>query len=144
MKFHALLTRALPFVLFSAAATAQLAPPPTEAELQASGAVWVKGEELAKLLKNQTIDHTNLQSGQNILMFYREDGRRFIKLGTGVRDTKWWIKDDLRCEDSVAGRGSVCQKIYKLADAYRICTAGEPNCYWIATFTPGDVGKLAK
>ena len=128
----------------SAPARAQLAPPPTEVDLQSQGAVWVRGEELAKLVKDATIDHSNLQSGQTVLMFYRADGTRFIKLGNGVRDTSWWIKDDLRCEKSVAGTGTVCQKIYRQTDTYRICTVGEPNCYWLATFTPGDVAHLAR
>jgi hypothetical protein len=123
---------------------AQLAPPPTEADLVAQGAVRVRGEELAKLLKDATIDHTNLQSGQEIVMFYRADGTRFMKLGSGVRDTSWWIKDDLRCEKSVAGTGTVCQEIYRQGDTYRICTVGEPTCYWLATFTPGDVAHLAR
>jgi hypothetical protein len=126
------------------ASHAQLAAPPTEADLQAQGAVQVRGDGLAELLTNATIDHTNLQSGQSILMFYRDDGRRFIRLGGGVRETKWWIKDDLRCENSVAGTGSVCQKILRQGDVYRICTAGDAACYWMATFTPGDIAHLAR
>ena len=138
-----MLACSLAFAL-SAPARAQLAPAPTEADLQAQGAAWVRGDDLAKLLNDATIDHTNLQSGQNVLMFYRADGTRFIKLGNGVRDTSWSIKDDLRCEKSVAGTGTVCQKIYRQADTYRICTVGEPTCYWLATFTPGDVAHLAR
>jgi hypothetical protein len=125
-------------------AIAQLAAPPTEEQLTAVGGVQVKGDELASLLKNQTLEHTNLRSGQLIPIFFRDDGRRFVGLGSSVRETKWWIKDDMRCEDSVAGRGSVCHKIFKQGDTYRICSVGEQQCNWIVTVTSGDTRKLAK
>lgn len=129
--------------LLAIAAFAQSAPP-TEDQLKAAGAVQVTGEALAALLKNQTLRHTNLQSGQEIPMYYRDDGRRFLRLGSAMRESKWWQKDDMRCEDSVvAGRGFQCQKIYKQGDDYRLCTVGEARCDWKLSFTPGDVEKLA-
>jgi hypothetical protein len=131
-------------LLLCTSASAQLAPPPTEEQLLAQGAVHVKGEELAALLRSQTWEHTNLRSGQTIPIFFRTDGRRFVGLGSGVRETKWWIKDDQRCEDSVAGRGSVCQKVFKQDATYRVCSVGEPVCNWLVTVTPGDSQKLAR
>lgn len=130
--------------LVTAVAVAQLAPPPTEDQIKAAGATQLKGNDLAQILRNQTLEHNNLQSGQAIFIFYREDGRRFVGLGGSVRETKWWIKDDMRCEDSVAGRGSVCQKIYQQGDTLRVCTAGEAQCQWLVEATPGDVRKLAQ
>lgn len=130
--------------LVTAVAVAQLAPPPTEDQLKAAGATQIKGDDLAQMLRNQTLEHTNLQTGQAIFIFYREDGRRFVGLGSSVRETKWWIKDDMRCEDSVAGRSAVCQKIYRHGDTLRICTAGEAQCQWLVEAMPGDVRKLVQ
>lgn len=104
----------------------------------------VQGEALAALLNDKTIQHTNLQTGQNYSMFYRADGRRFIKLGATTRSTKWWIQDGMRCEDSISTRGSVCQKIFQQGDIHRICSVGEAACNWVVSFEPGDVDGLAK
>lgn len=125
-------------------ASAQLAPPPTEEQLKSAGATQIQNEEITQLLKNQTLEHTNLLTGQSIPIFYRKDGRRFVGLGSGVRETKWWVKDNMRCEDSVSGRGSTCQKIYRQSDNYRICTAGETQCPWLVQAEPGDTRKLAR
>jgi len=131
---------------FCTLSMAQVAAPPTQEQITATGGVQVKGDELARFLKNQTLEHTNLRSGQVMPIFYREDGRRFVGLVSGVRETQWWIKDDMRCEDSVvAGRGSICLKTFKHGDIYRLCIVGEPQCNWIVeATTPGDTRKLAQ
>jgi hypothetical protein len=146
---HSLTIRSLAVALactvIASIAVAQLAPPPNEDQLRAAGALKIVGDDLAKLLNNQTLEHTNLGSGQTYFIFYRADGRRFLRLGSGVRETKWWIKDDLRCEDSVATGTSVCHSIYKQGDVYRVCTVGEQRCNWLVeSVMPGDTHKLVK
>jgi hypothetical protein len=125
-------------------AWAQLPPPPTEAELRAAGATPMQADALPALLNDKTIYHTNLHSGQQFALYYRPDGRRFIKLGSTIRNTKWWIQDGMRCEDSIASRATVCQKIYKQGDLYRMCTVGESACNWVVSFEPGDTEGIGK
>lgn len=126
------------------ASLAQLAAPPTEAELLARGAKPLGTEQLQALLKNQTLYHSNLTTGQTFPMFYRDDGQRFLKFGSTVRSTKWWIKDSQRCEDSIGRAGSVCQKHFQDADVLRVCGDGDKTCNWVVTVSPGDAEGIGK
>lgn len=139
-------TRTLPLALLLAAHSAvfaQLNALPTEADLKARGLAPVAGEQLKALLSNQTLYHTNLGSGQQYTIYYRDDGRRFMKTGAGVRSTKWWIKDDTRCEDSF-GKGQLCYRFYPEADLYVACQMGADNCAWQMKALAGDVDGLAR
>ena len=135
---------ALPLMLVATLSLGQLAAPPTEAELTTRRATQLNNEQLQALLKNQTLYHANLATGQTLALFYREDGRRFVKVGSSVRNTKWWIKDSMRCEESVARPGSFCQKHFQDGEVLRACFEGEQTCNWIITVSSGDPEGIGK
>lgn len=129
---------------FSSSGFTQLNAAPTEQDLIAKGAKELVGDELKLMLTNQTLLHTNLASGQAFPMYFREDGTRFVKIGTNVRTTKWWIKDGRRCEDSIGRPRVVCQKHFVDEGLLRVCAEGEAACNWVLSVAPGDVEGLAK
>jgi hypothetical protein len=123
---------------------AQLSAAPTEQELLQKGAKEMLGEELRALLNNQTVYHNNLATGQTFPMYFREDGRRFVKVGNNVRTTKWWMKDGRRCEESIGRPRDVCQKHFIDEGVLRVCADGENACNWVLNATPGDAEGIGK
>lgn len=136
-------TLGLVLLLSHLCAFAQLNALPSEADLRERGLAPVAGDQLKALLNNQTLYHTNLGSGQQYAIFYRDDGKRFMKMGGGVRSTKWWIDGDARCEDSF-GKGQVCFRFYQDAGTYVTCQVGSSNCAWQMKVVAGDAEGLVE
>jgi hypothetical protein len=134
----------LTMLLVSFAALAQLAPPPGEADLIERGLKPVDEAALRALVSSHTLYHTNTATGQTYPIFYREDGRRFLKIGSNVRPSKWWFKDGLRCDESAAGGNTICFKIFDDAGVLRACSVGAKSCEWIFTAVRGDAEGIGK
>jgi len=131
-------------LLASFTASAQLAPPPGEADLIARGLKPLDDAALRALVSNQTLYHTNTSTGQTYPIFYREDGRRFLKVGTNVRPSRWWFKDGTRCDESAAGGNTICFKVFDDGGALRACAVGARSCEWIFTAEKGDAEGIGK
>lgn len=134
----------LPLLLASFTALAQLAPPPGEAGLIARGLQPVDEAALRALVTGQTLYHTNMTTGQTYPIFYRDDGRRFLKVGANVRPSKWWFKDGLRCDESAAGGNTLCFRIFDDGGVLRACAVGAQSCEWIFTAAKGDAEGIGK
>lgn len=128
----------------SHASVAQLSAAPTEQDLSQKGAKEILGDDLRALLTNQTLYHNNLATGQTFPMYFRDDGRRFVKVGNNVRTTKWWMKDGRRCEESIGRPRDVCQKHFMDDGVLRVCADGENACNWVLDITPGDAEGIGK
>jgi hypothetical protein len=124
--------------------SAQLSAAPTEQQLVQKGSKELLGDELRALLTNQTLYHSNLSTGQTYPMYFRDDGKRFVKVGNNVRSTKWWMKDGRRCEDSIGKPRQVCQKHFNDEGVLRVCADGDSACHWLITVSPGDVEGISK
>lgn len=120
-----------------AASAAQLATPPTEAELLARGGRVVEEAELRTLGSNQTLVHTNTATGQVFPIYYQADGSRATRLGVTVHRTRWSVQQNLRCDESLS-RQTQCSRVIALADAFWACTSGAAWCEWRFQAESGD------
>ncbi len=130
--------------LVSLTAFAQLAPPSGEAGLIARGLKPLDEAALRVLMTNQTLYHTNTDTGKTYPIYYRQDGRRFLKLGANVRPSRWLLRDGLRCDESAAGGNLICFRIFDEAGTLRACAVGAPSCEWSFTAVAGDVEGISR
>lgn len=144
MPRNILASLGLPLLLASLGAFAQLTPPAGEADLIARGLKPLDEAALRALVSNQTLYHTNTATGQTYPIFYREDGRRFLKVGSSVRRSSWGFKDGLRCDESAAGGNTICFRIFDDGGVLRACAAGAKSCEWTFTAARGDAEGIGK
>ena len=128
----------------SLAASAQLMAPAGEADLIARGLKPLDDDALRALMNQQTLYHTNTATGQTYPIYYREDGRRFVKVGASVRPSAWAIRNGMRCDESAAGGQTICFKIFDVGGVLHACAPATKACDWTFTAARGDDEGIGK
>jgi hypothetical protein len=72
-------------------------------------------------------------------IYFRDERSRLVKMPDGkLRESVWWLDGDRRCEESVAVKGIVCSRVYRLGADLRYCLEGSDTCDWVVRVVPGN------
>lgn len=101
--------------------------------------------EIQQLHADKTVFHENTKSGVKIPIWYAADGTRAFRAGNRLFSGGWNVKDDQRCEETIAGP-VVCMLFYRRNDEVFACDPREaPDCRWILRkIVAGDTEGLGK
>ncbi|WP_434617393.1 hypothetical protein [Azospirillum sp. B2RO_4] len=110
--------------------------------LAASAATPLSSAELTGIVVGNTLVHKS-QSGQEVIIYYRNDGYRVFKMGARRFEGPYEIKDNRRCESSTQG-GLVCMAIYRAEGGqYIVCDPRDGGrCNWTMAVENGNSRDL--